>query len=210
MVHRISRQPVSISSSSCAPYVRKFTDSDRRENGAIHLTRDMRAAGAARTRAQFATLRALFEKDTPTAHLVPPMPAPTSAAGAQAAPPARRPRRQGARGRTSLLCRRKGCDEAAAPKVGGRELEEGDGDHDPDPGGEPGAEAAARRLRCVSASRSALDLDLTYTTKIIGTASAHRRRPQRRSRPARRRGRRRRAWRRPPASAPSSRSAARR
>ena len=123
------------------------------------------------------------------------------------APAARRPRRQGARGRTSLLCRRKGCDEAAAPKVGRRELEEGDGDHDPDPGGEPGAEASARRLRCVASRRSALDL--TYNT-IIGTASAHRRRPQRRSRPARRRGRRRRAWRRRRASAPSSRSAARR
>ena len=73
-------------------------------------------------------------------------------------PAARRPRRQGSRRRTSLLCRRKGCDEAAAPKVGRRELEEGDGDHDPDPGGEPGAEASARRLRCVASRRSALDL----------------------------------------------------
>ena len=104
-------------------------------------------------------------------------------------------------------CRRTGCDEAPPPEVGRRELEEGDGDHDPDPRREPGAEAAARRLRCVASRRSALDL--TYTT-IIGTASAHRRRPQRRSRPARRRGRRRRAWRRRRASAPSSRSAARR
>ena len=103
-------------------------------------------------------IRALFEKDTPTAQCQP-WCQPVDdhirwckCSGCEFA-------QSGMKiGDTSLLCRRKGRDEAAAPEVGRRELEEGDGDHDPDPRREPGAEAAARRLRCVASRRSALDL----------------------------------------------------
>ena len=169
MVHRISRTLVDL------VFFGDRRNSPTRDvlssppNGAILLTPPTHAS-------DMRDIRALFEKDTPTAQCQPwcqPVDdhirwckcsgCEFAQSGMKigdtcSAPPARRPRRQGSRGRTSLLCRRKGRDEAAAPEVGRRELEEGDGDHDPDPRREPGAEAAARRLRCVASRRSALDL----------------------------------------------------